>query len=71
MHNEYPSYRKQDLESPKYIYKEGNLEYRWNISIKTTTKIPRNKPDLVLWDRDEKMCQVIEFSCPADITVSR
>ena len=64
-------YGKQDLESPEYIYKEGNLEYWWNISINTATKIPHNKPDLILWDRDEKICQVIEFSCPADINVSR
>ena len=68
---ENPSYRKYDLQSPEYIHKQGNLEYWWNISIKTATKILQNKPDLLLWDRDEKICQVIEFSCPADINVSR
>ena len=46
------------------------MEYWWNISIKTATKIPHNKPDLILWDRDEKICQIIEFSYPADINVS-
>ena len=30
-----------------------------------------NKSDLLLWDCDEKICQVIKFSCPADISVSR
>ena len=40
---ENPSYQKYDLESPEYIHKEGNLEYWWNISIKTATKIPHNK----------------------------
>ena len=68
---ENPSYKKYDLQRPEYIHKEGNLEYWWNISIKTATKIPHNKPDLLLWDRDEKICQVVEFSCPADIKVSR
>ena len=43
-----PSYRKCYLESPEYIHKEGNLEYWWNISIKTATEIPHNKPDLLL-----------------------
>ena len=33
--------------------------------------LPHNKSDLLLWDCDEKICQVIEFSCPADINVSR
>ena len=65
------SYRKYDLESPECIHKEGNLEYWWNISIKAATKIPHNKPDLLLWDRGENICQVVEFSCPADIYVSR
>ena len=65
---ENPSYQKYDLESPEYIHKEGNLEYWWNIDI---TKIPHNKHDLLLWDRDEKICQVIEFSCSADINVLR
>ena len=70
IHKKNPSYRIRDLDSPEYIHKEGNLEYWWNISIKTATKIPHNKPGLILWDRDEKICQIIEFSCPADINVS-
>ena len=68
---ENPSYQKYDWESPEYIHKEGNLEYWWNIGIKTATKIPHNKPDLLLCDCNEKKCQVIEFSCPADINVSK
>ena len=66
-----PKSEEQDLESPEYIYKESNLENWWNISINTATKIPHNKPGLILWNRDEKICQVIEFSCPADMNVSR
>ena len=53
------------------MHKESNREYWWNISINTATKIPDNKPDLILWDRDKKIGQVIEFSCHADINVSR
>ena len=33
--------------------------------------MPHNKPDLLFWDRDEKICQAMEFSNPADINVSR
>ena len=71
IHKKNTSYRKQDLESPEYIHKEGNMEYWWNISINTATKIPHNKPDLILWDRDKKIGQVIEFSCHGEINVSR
>ena len=63
-------YRKHGLKSPEYIHNEGSLEYWWNISINTAMKIPHNKPYLILWDCDEKIYQVIEFSCSADINVS-
>ena len=71
IHKNNSSYRKHDLESPKYIHKEGFLECWGNNSINTATKILHNKPDPILWDRDVKICQVIQFSCPADINVSR
>ena len=32
-------------------------------------KIPHNKPDIILWDHNEKIYQVIESSCPADINI--
>ena len=31
--------------------------------------MPHNKPDLILWDCDEKICCVIEFSCHPDIDI--
>ena len=34
-------------------------------------KIPHKEPDLIIWDHNEKICQVIEFSCPDDINVLR
>ena len=42
-----------------------------NISINTATKVPHSRTDFILWDRDEKIYQVIELSCPIDIIVSR
>ena len=32
-------------------------------------KIPHNKPDLIGWDTDQKICQIIEFSCPCDVNL--
>ena len=29
-----------------------------------------NKPDLVLWNKKLNTCDVIEFSCPADVNVA-
>ena len=30
------------------------------------TKISHSKPDLLVWDTDKKICQIIEFICPCD-----
>ena len=56
---------------PEYIYKEHRRECWWNISIKTATKIPHNKPDLVIWNKETKLCSIIEFSCPLDTNIGR
>ena len=50
---------------------EVNSEYWWNLSIKTAIKTKNNKPDLIIWNNEVKTCQVVEFSCPADISVSK
>ena len=55
----------------EFIHCEGNIEYWWNLSIKTAIKTKNNKPDLIIWNNEVKTCQVVEFSCPADINVSK
>ena len=57
------------LNEPEYVIKIDNHEYWWNMSIKTATKTPHIKPDLLVWDTDQKICQIIEFSCPCDVNL--
>ena len=57
------------MNESEYVLKIDNHEYWWNISIKTTTKFIHNKPDLLLWDNEQKICLVIDFSCPCDINL--
>ena len=56
-------------DGPEFIYTYDNLEYWWNLSIKTSTKVKHNKPDMIIWDNNIKSCKVVEFSCPADVNV--
>ena len=56
---------------PEYIYRVGDKEYWWNLSIQTATKVPHNKPDIIIWDRSEKTCSIVEISCPADVNISK
>ena len=61
----------KDNREYKFMYKANKYEYWWSISIKTITKIPHNKPDVVIWNQNEKLCSIIKFSSPADINISR
>ena len=39
--------------------------------INTAQKVTRIKPDLVIWNTKEKTCNIVEFSCPADINITK
>ena len=54
----------------EFILCEGDFEYWWNVSITTSVKTQHNKLDLVLWNKKLNTCEVIEFSCPADVNVA-
>ena len=42
----------------------------WDTKIKTLTKLEHNRPDIVLWKRNDK-CFVIDISVGLDVNVSR
>ena len=54
----------------EYVIKHDDMEYWCNISIKTATKVLHNKSDIVIWDKLNKECSILEFSCPADVNIS-
>ena len=41
------------------------------MSIQATTKLPNNKPDTVIWNREQKACNIVEISCPTDTHISK
>ena len=44
------------MNESEYVLKIDNHEYWWNISIKTTTTVTQTKPDLLVWDIEQKIC---------------
>ena len=34
-------------------------------------KVPHDKSYLVIWNTKEKTCNIVEFSCPADINITK
>ena len=55
----------------EFVYKVNEYEYWWNIRNTKITKISHNKPDVVIWNHNEKLYSIIEFSCPADANISQ
>ena len=46
------------------------MEYWWNITIKTATKIPHNKPNLIIWYHEKVVRTAVDFSCPLDSNIT-
>ena len=67
----YPSKEIRFSSEQEYIYEKDNREYWWNVSVKIATKVPHNNPDLIIWNRETKICSIIEFSCPLDININK
>ena len=53
----------------QFIEKEGQMEFWWNVSITTPAEVKHNKSDLPIWCRNT--CKKVEFSCPADVSVTK
>ena len=47
------------------------MEFWWSVSITMSVKVKHNKPDLLIWWHDTKICKIVEFSCPADKNVTK
>ena len=66
-----PETRISQQRDPEYVIKHNQYEYWWNLSVKTVTKIPHNKPDLIIWNQEKLVCSVVEFSCPSDVNITK
>ena len=53
------------------VLENEKVKLLWNFSIQTEIKIDHNKPDLVLLDKKEKICYVIDVACPFDTRVEK
>ena len=45
-------------------------EIWWNHPVTTVNKVKYNRPDIIIWDKEEKQCSVIDICTPLDFNVS-
>ena len=66
----FPETKVEHLQEPEYIRRVKHMEYWWNITIKTATKIPHNKPNLIIWYHEKVVRTAVDFSCPLDSNIT-
>ena len=51
------------------MYECTNNKLLWDFKIQTDNKVENNKPDIVVLDKTERKCMIIDVTCPFDIRV--
>ena len=69
LRKENPDRKKLINNETEFITTVNDKELWWNVAVKTSSKVPHNRPDIIVWDMTKKLCYIIEFSCPADINI--
>ena len=58
--------QKYSREMPQSVVKIKHLEIWWDRGVTSLTKIPHNRPDLIIWDRNTNECKIIDICMPLD-----
>jgi hypothetical protein len=51
---------------PKLVYEEGYVTVLWNQTVHTDRKVTANRPDIIIKNKKEKTCMLIDVAIPAD-----
>ena len=54
---------------PKPVYEEGDVTVLWNQAIHTDREVTANRPDIIIKNKTEKTCTLIDVAIPADRNV--
>ena len=54
---------------PKPVCKEGGVRGLWNQAVHTDREVTANRPDIIIKNKKEKTCTVIDVAIPADRNV--
>ena len=51
---------------PKPVYEEGDVTVLWNQAVHTDRELAENRPDIIIKNKKEKTCTLIDVAIPAD-----
>ena len=52
--------------NPPEVTVKGDMEIWYDMEIQTTPKVDKNRPDIVIWEKAEKKCTLVEITVPLD-----
>ena len=53
----------------KPVYEEGDVTMLWNQAVHTDREVTANRPDIIIKNKKEKICTLIDVAIPADRNV--
>jgi len=56
---------------PKTVYEEGDVTVLWNQAVHTDREVTANRPDIIIKNKKENTCTLIDVAIPADRNVQR
>jgi len=54
---------------PKPVYEEGDVTVLWNQAVHTDREVTANRSDIIIKNKKEKTCTLIDVAIPADRNV--
>ncbi|XP_045474936.1 uncharacterized protein LOC123680863 [Harmonia axyridis] len=63
--------RKDHLYSPENVLENEEFKLYWDTTIVTDRPVANNRPDIVLLNKTEKSCEIIDITVPSDDSISR
>ena len=60
---------KGETESTKPVCEEGDVTVLWNQAVRTDREVTAHRPDIIIKNKKEKTCTLIDVAIPADRNV--
>jgi len=57
------------IHKPKPVYEEGDVTVLWNQAVHTDREVTTNRPDMIIKNKKEETCTLIDVAIPADRNV--
>jgi hypothetical protein len=54
------------IHMPKPVCEEGDVTVLWNQAVHTNREVTANRPDIIIKNKKEKTCTLIDVAIPAD-----